>query len=418
MRAILSAAVLLAGAAPALAADAPPSVSDRLTAAATENRLTIDFDGGRFSGPGWERLLAEGRAAQFLMLGEDHGIAENPKLAAALFAALEPAGYSKLAIEVSPPMAEALDSAARRGVEGLTEMFSVPGSTPAFFGMAEEAAMLASVRASVRGEGSALWGVDYEVGGDRLLIAMLEKKKKPQAAASALAALRAASTAAWARYDETRDPRFIFSFSGDPALARAVRDAWPKRDAESAAILDTLEETLEINRLWITREGYLSNVRRGAFMRANFLAHWRTEQAAGRTPRVMLKLGASHLVRGRSNSEIFDLGTLLPELAAVDGQSTFSVLVLSGDGSAVAQFDPSAWRYVPRPADDGYRHGLQPLLAAASPKAFSLIDLRPLRKILSRQGDADPELMRVVHGFDALLVLSGSTPSSNLAASR
>jgi hypothetical protein len=69
----------------------------------------------------------------------------------------------------------------------------------------------------------------------------------------------------------------------------------------------------------------------------------------------------------------------------------------------------------PAPPKDDYMQGLEPILAAAHPDAFTLIDLRPLRPLLGRWREGtDPELMRVVHGFDAVLVLSGSTPSSNL----
>ena len=70
-----------------------------------------------------------------------------------------------------------------------------------------------------------------------------------------------AATASWAQYQETRNPQFIFSFAGDPALARSLRDAWPGRDVEYSAILDTLEETLAINRLWVEGQGSASNER-------------------------------------------------------------------------------------------------------------------------------------------------------------
>jgi hypothetical protein len=58
--------------------------------------------------------------------------------------------------------------------------------------------------------------------------------------------------------------------------------------------------------------------------------------------------------------------------------------------------------------------GLDPIIDAAYPDAFTLVDLRPLRTILGRWREGtDPELMRIVHGFDMLLVMSGSTPSRN-----
>lgn len=389
--------------------------AERIAETAAAGRKALEFDGENFSGPAWETLVAEGNAAQFFLLGEEHGIAENPQFAGALFAALAPAGYSRFMIEVSPPMARALDAAARDGLEGIRKLYATRGSEPAFFGMAEEAAMLAHVRGAVNDPAPVLWGADYEVGGDRLLIATLGKQPKPQAAEEALAALKAASDASWAQYEETRNPQFIFSFAGDPALVRSLRNAWPVRDAETSSILDTLEQTFAINRLWVAGKGFASNERRSDFLRHNFIAYWNAEKAAGRTPKVFAKLGASHMVRGRNNSEVYDLGTLMPEAAALEGRHAFHLLVLPGVGASTAVFNPSTWSYDAAPPKDDYMQGLEPLLGAVEPDTFTLIDLRSLRPLLGRWRDeTHPELMRVVHGFDALLVMSGSTASTNL----
>jgi hypothetical protein len=404
----------LATIAPAMAqTPAPqPSVAERLSIETKANRLKLDYDGNAFSGPAWDRLVAEGKAAQFFLLGEEHGIAENPKLAGQLFSTLAQAGYSKFVIEVSPPIATELDAAARKGVSGLAKQYARPGGEPAFFGMKEETEMLAIARAAVKGSAPVFWGVDYEVGGDRLLIAKLEAKSKPESARKALAALKDASDASWAKYASERNPQYIFSFSGDPKLVTALRDAWPKRDKETEGILDTLQQTLEINALWVAGKGYQSNVQRSTFMRTNLLKHWKAELAAGRSPRVFAKMGASHLMRGRNSTETYDIGTLAPELAAMEGGQAFSVLILPGKGSMTAVFDPVKWSYEPAPPKDGYMSGLDPIIDAAYPDAFTLIDLRPLRTLLGRWREGtSPELMRIVHGFDMVLVMSGSTPS-------
>lgn len=389
------------------------TLEDRVAAAAASARLALAFDGAAFSGAGWDRLLAEGRSAQFFLVGEEHGIAENPKLSAALFAALQPSGYRKFVIEVSPPMAAELDRAARAGIDGLRALYATPGGEPAFFGMREEAEMLAAIRASVKGTGDVFWGVDYEVGGDRLLIARLESRSMPETAREALRKLKAASDSSWQQYEITRNPGFIYSFAGDPALVRAVRDAWPGLDEESSRILEALEETFEINRLWVAGRGWESNERRSEFFRRNFIRHWQTEKAAGRAPKVFAKLGASHLTRGRNFSETYDLGALLPEIAALEGAKAFHLLVLPGKDSMTAVFDPSAWTYRPSPAKDGYARGLEPILSAATPGTFTLIDLRPLRPLVSSSSQTSPNLLRTVHGFDAVLIMSGSTPSTN-----
>ena len=368
-----------------------------------------------FRGPAWDKLVAEGTAAQFLLVGEEHGIAENPKLMGQLFETLAKDGYSKFVIEVSPPMAEALDGAARTGMPGLKALYANEGGEPAFFGMQEESEMLARVRKAVPTATPVLWGVDYEVGGDRLLVTKLEAMAKPKAAQDALAKLRAASKASWDKYYAEKNPRFIFSFAGDPALVRAVRDAWPQRSNEASGILAALEETLEINRMWVGGQGFDSNVRRSSYMRANFLAHWNKVRAQKATSKVFAKMGLSHLVRGRNMSEVYDIGALVPELAMIEGVKSLQVGILSGKGSSTAVFDPVAWRYNPSAPKDNDMGGMEPLYAAAHADAFTLIDLRPLRTVAPRWREGmDPELMRMIHGMDLLLIMSGSTASRNV----
>ncbi|CAA9287983.1 MAG: hypothetical protein AVDCRST_MAG93-3685, partial [uncultured Chloroflexia bacterium] len=230
-----------AGAQPANSSPPPPVPSTsaeaaratRIKEAAAANRKRLDFDGARFSGAGWDELVARGSEAQFFLLGEEHGIAENPKLAAQLFSALVPSGYSKVAVEISSAMAAELDqSVTEGGPQSLYRMLTDPPTRVAFFGMREEAEWLAAARRAAP-RGRFLWGLDYEVGADRHLISLLARKRKPEAARAALGRLEAASTQSWARYEETRGPQHIYSFAGDPELVRAVRDAWPRRDAEA-----------------------------------------------------------------------------------------------------------------------------------------------------------------------------------------
>ena len=392
----------------------PPSPDERLAARASEVRRRLSYDGRAFSGPAWDFLLSQGRAANFFMLGEEHGIAENAKMAAALFRALVPSGYSRVAIETSPQSALELDRVARSGLPGLRTYLSDQANTVAFFGMREEAEWLAAARAAVPGSQPVLWGLDYEIGADRRLIANLKAERQPPAAQRALAALEAASDAAWGRYAQTHDLSQLFSFSGDPALVSAVRAAWPRPSASAAWTIDTLQETLEINRMWVERRAWESNARRAALMRRNLLRHWHS--AGARKPKLFMKFGASHMMRGRSSTEVFDLGTLVPELAEIEGGRAFQLLVLQGATSQIAQIDPATLTYRPQSgAESEYVRGLEPLYRHAYPDAFTLFDTHPLRPLMgfSRQPPSR-ELQRTIHGFDAILIMSGSTPSASL----
>jgi len=284
----------------------------------------------------------------------------------------------------------------------------------AFFGMREEAEWLAAVRAARPGRTQAIWGLDYEVGGDRRIIQLLNAKRKPAAAATALSALETASTESWTQWAATRLPQHIFSFSGDPALVAAVRAAWPGADDDAQWMLDTLEETLAINRHWVQGQGWQSNQRRAAFNRANLRRYWAAE--GERRSKVMFKFGASHMVRGLSHTQVLDIGTQVSERAEAAGAKSFHLAVFPGAGAQLAQFDPSAWAYRAAGAGTYEDAGMAPLMAAADPTGFTLIDLRPLRPLVfgARHKALDADLVRTIHGFDALLVLTGSTASANL----
>jgi hypothetical protein len=389
---------------------APPSPEQRVRGAAQEARVRLGFDGHRFSGPAYDWLVEQGRSARFFALGEEHGIAENAKLAAQLFRDLVPAGYRNVGIEISAPMAREIDAVARQGMPALRSFLATPGSQVAFFGMREEAEWLAGARAAVPGAAPVLWGTDYEVGADRHLIGLLKAMRKPGAAHAALGRLDAASAASWAQYAKSRSPQHIYSFSGDPALVRAVRAAWPGANGRAIEILDTLETTFEINRLFFARQGYASNARRAAFLRANLLRQWR----AAKEPRTFLKFGATHLVRGLTQVGTFDMGSMIAELAAERGERSFHLLVLPGNDSRTAVLDPAAFTYKPSAPKDMYQKGLGWVIDEAWGDAMTLFDCARLRPAVYAARSADPELVRAVYGFDAVLVMSGSTPSANL----
>lgn len=388
------------------------SLEERIAARALESRHRLMFEGGRFSGPAYEMMLEEGRASQFFCIGEEHGIAENPKLAAQLFGALAGAGYSKACVEISPQMAAELDRAARGGIEGIRGLFADPRANVAFFGMREEAEWIAAARAAAPGR-IALWGLDYEVDGWGRILDRLAARRKPAAAQAAFAAMNAEAETLSAQFAQSRSPQHLYSFAGDPALVRATREAWRNPDAEADWMLATLEETLAINRYWVTQQGWMSNEARARFNRANLRRYWNAEREK---PRVMFKFGMSHMVRGVSHTQVLDIGTQVSELAEATGSKSYHVAVLPGAGTQHARMDIQTWRYAPADVSQYADMGMTPLLSAAYPDAMTLIDLRAVRPLVGgrRAKTLDGDLVRMVHGFDALLIMTGSTASANL----
>ena len=272
--------------------------------------------------------------------------------------------------------------------------------------------MLADIRAALPDADQVFWGVDYEVVGDGVMLAALAEFEKSQAAEEALENVTLLSEEGWQAYEDTGNPLNIFSFSNAADAVTELRMAWTDPPAEAAGILETLEETQLINGLFMSGQGWASNNRRAAFLRSNFLRHWK---AAESSPRVMLKLGASHLIRGRNPTKTFDLGTLVPEIAEIEGVGVFSILVLPGEDAMTAVLDPVTLTYGEAPGKDGYSEGLDLFFDAAFEDGFTVLDMRSLRPLSGKlEGENAAKLTNIIHGFDAVVVMTGSQPSGNV----
>jgi hypothetical protein len=52
----------------------------------------------------------------------------------------------------------------------------------------------------------------------------------------------------------------------------------------------------------------------------------------------------------------------------------------------------------------------QPFYDAADPQRWTVLDLRPIRARIPRLGTLPDDLLKVLYGFDAVVILSGSGP--------
>src|SRR5689334_7647864 len=198
-------------------AQSQTSPQARLLESLQKNRIPLTISNAQPSGRGWDWLVEKAQDARFTLIGEEHGVAETAQLATALFNALRGSAYSRIAIELSPIIAQDIEAAARRnGFQGIVDFLTAPG-TFTFYNLREEAQFLADViKAAPRNE-RVLWGLDRELFSDRYLISRLEAKV-PRRAREAFTRLKEASTKAWARNEQTHNPDDMFLLAEDPAL--------------------------------------------------------------------------------------------------------------------------------------------------------------------------------------------------------
>ena len=393
------------------------SPAARLLEALRGNRLPLTMSDGP-AGRGWDWLVQEARAARFTLIGEEHGVAETAQFSADLFNALRGAGYSRMAIELSPVIAQDIEAVARRnGIQGILDFLAAPG-TFTFYNLREEAQFLADVIKSAPGSERVVWGFDREIFSDRYLISKLEARV-PQRARQAFTRLKEASTNAWARYEQTRNPDDMFLLAEDPVLVSAVRSAWPNPDRESDAILRTLEESLAIEAAERSGGVWPYMQRRTKWSRDNLAALLSEEQRRKVPQKIMMKFGYNHMMRGANYFNFFDLGAMADEVAALTGDSAFHILVLPGPGSRQAVPGPK-FSFVPVSSDefDEFKAGegrLTRVLSNGNAAGHEVIDLRALRPLAMRGLEGwNPDLVRTIHGYDAAVIWKGAHASSSL----
>ena len=148
-------------------------------------------------------------------------------------------------------------------------------------------------------------------------------------------------------------------------------------------------------------------------------ARLREEQGRKVPPKVMMKFGYNHVIRGANYVNTFDLGAMADEVAALTGDRAFHVLVLPGPGSHQAVLGPK-FSFAPVSSDefDEFRAGDQRLtrvLPNANATAHDVIDLRALRPLAMRGLEGwNPDVVRTIYGYDAAVIWKGAHASSGL----
>ena len=130
-----------------------------------------------------------------------------------------------------------------------------------------------------------------------------------------------------------------------------------------------------------------------------------------------MKFGYNHMIRGANYVNVFDLGAMANEVAALDGGRAFHILVLPGPGSRQAVFGPGR-SFVPVSSDefDEFRAGdgrLTRVLSSAGAAGHEVIDLRALRPLAMRGLESwNPDAVRTIHGYDAAVIWKGAHAST------
>jgi erythromycin esterase-like protein len=406
--------LLLAAVAQPPLGEAEESFHDRLV----KSRYQLTVSGNQLSGSAADVLHPALKDAQFVLVGEDHGIAQIPPIIGSLCDELGPKGFHTMALETGPLAADNLQEWLREP-DGKKKLAAFEAKYPAniaFYNWSEEFDLLARCSTDAKAPFQ-LWGLDQELMGASgwILIQILAQKPGPEATRQAQQLLHE-NDEAQAKAAKSGNPSELFMMSAPQDELNAFRETLQREgNAPAQELWASLLESREIYQKNMTGEGAASNRQRALLMKGNFAANYHAAPEKGALPRVLFKFGAYHMYKGINPLLNNDLGNYVAELA--DGQGTQSVRILilgvKGEQLRFAGFGRPA---APAPVDltdekESDFLFLKPMFENLLPDGDTLFDLRALRPGFHSLGHVDCEMERLIFGYDFIILVPQPTAS-------
>jgi hypothetical protein len=378
------------------------------------NRGVISVQDGKLAGPSAEVLRSALAEAQFVALGEDHGIRQIPEFAAALCTELAPHGFHHMGLEIGTYVAPDLEKMARSadGAKQLAEFEKKYPETIAFYNWQEEFQMLEKCEGGASPGHMTIWGLDQEFMGATGFLSdkILATSPGPEAQAAVETLLQETSEAR-AAAAKSGNPGDLFMMTAKQEELDHVRDLLKKQGKpEAQKLFDAFLLSREIYQKNMIGDYYKSNRQRALLMKKNFSEPFAaSSQSNGVLPKVFFKFGAYHMFRGINPLHSSELGNLISEAAEANQFKSVHILIAGMKGeqlhfAGIGKPAEAAPLDLPGDKDSPFLF-LKPLFDAHVENSWTLYDLRALRDGFQKFGKIDPELERVIFGYDFVVFI-------------
>ena len=402
-RLLYSKALLLTGllSGSTLAACAQDSTLTRLI---RQNRYPLSVSGAQLSGAGWDRLRAAVQKSQFVLLGEDHGLAQVPQFAAAIAQVLKPAVF---VAEIDPYVAQTLTRLAAQPGLPTAYLRRYPEAL-CFFDLAEEYELVRTLRA----QRVQLVGLDQvfcttsapfytQLAG---LVKNATTKAYLQRRAKAFEAQNQ-------QYEKLGQDDYVMTTQPQSAVDSLLLVT----EKESPAAQEMARDYATSYAIYKT-QAHQARVR---LMKHNLLQALRPYQTAAglAAPKMLFKFGSNHLARGLSQTvkgEFYDVGNLVQNLADAAGQQSLHLYIIGKQGQQAESDNPNfPERRVGKYAIENA--GLQAFADQVLGPEWGVFDLRPARRAITTGKLLVNQFMqRSILGYDYLIIIPETTASRAL----
>lgn len=390
------------GTVPAVAQDST------LVRLSSHNTYPLQVNGGQLSGAGWDKLVADVQKSQFVLVGEDHGIAQIPLFTAALAREFKPAVYVG---EIDPYVARKVTELAAQPGEPTTYARQYPGAL-CFAAMAEEFELIRSLQQ----QRARIVGIDqlFAAGAAPFYTQLAGQVKNRKA--QAYFGQQAARYQAQDQLNLQQQKPYYALTKQTPGSIDSLL-AYAK--SENSAVQKMTQDYAASYHIYTDKSD--NHQRRLNLMRRNLLQELQPYQTAAglSTPPVLIKLGGVHLARGLSPigfGEFYDVGNLVQNLADVQDKKSLHVLILGKQGHKLATLNPAHTARLSVPYTEADYDDTIPVKAftdQVNGPAWSVFNLRPLRTALTagKLHVASQALERTIMGYDYLVVIPETTAS-------
>ena len=371
------------------------------------NSYALALSNGNLSGNGLDFLLRATAHTQFFAIAEPHNSKEVPQITSLLFGLLRKQhGFKYLALEQDPVMARMVS--AQPIVGKREQIISLAQQYPNGFTFItdQELEMISQVSSDSDGKGDRIWGLDQVFGAIHVLERLSKFASNTGVRNDTMKLIEMLKRNEAERTRKLQ--RYTLADVGELAeFDQLLQRYQPAAGSEAEFLISQMLLSARVYRNNIAAEkgqltGYDANLEREENMKALFMIEYRKAQKAGEPlPKVLLKLGHYHLIRGRSWSDILSLGNFIAEFAKSNGMDSFHLAVYNNNASG---------NYGVLGSSPDYK----PLAEAVEKDKWTIVDLRPLREYAYAEKlvGLNPELRRVIYGFDAALLIGGGSPGT------
>jgi hypothetical protein len=377
-----------------------------LTRLLRTNVYPLTATGAQLAGTGWDKLKASITQSQFVLVGEDHGMAQIPQFTQAVARELQPAAFIT---EIDRYQAAHLTRLTAAPGLPTAYLKATPGSL-SFFSWGEEYELAQQLRA----QKTQFIGIE-QVG--IFTLGRFYEELASQVKSKSTRAWLQREGAAYQRHDNAQFRSGGQDYSILSQRSSALDSLETLTKTESSAVRRMVQDYLLSYRIYKNQvKGLGSHQARVNLMKRNLLEALRllAPQPGQPLPKLLFKFGASHMARALSPwAGITDVGNLAQNLADVQDARSLHLLVMGKQGTQIGGFnpdDPSKNVVFFDLSKDAY---MKPFADLSPGPAWQVFDLRPARRALlnGKLQLTDPMLTAFLLGYDYFVLIPNATAS-------